>query len=104
VHGSAAASKSEANRLSEFLKAILASLHRGEAVSSPAPTPAPVPRPLLLPRRRLRLRRASACRSHAGSAAHRTWHYSPTLRSGLGLDGHLSLPLSVRRWPLRPGW
>ena len=43
--GSAIALKSEADRLSVFLKPILSSLYRGEAVSSPAPKPAPIPVP-----------------------------------------------------------
>ena len=81
LHGSAAASRSEADRLSEFLKAILASLHRGEAVSSPAPVPAPAPAPSPPPSppppppepiAPLRDRRLIGL-----------WHYSPTLRSGL---------------------
>ena len=48
-HGSAVALKSEADRLSVFLKPILSSLHRGEAVSSPTPKPAPRPGPIPVP-------------------------------------------------------
>src|SRR5438093_6930450 len=79
LHGSAAASKSEADRLCEFLEAILASLHRGEAVSWPAPTPAPVPAPAPAPSP------PSPPPPVVPTPDHRLiglWHYSPTLRSG----------------------
>jgi hypothetical protein len=83
LHGSAAALKSEAEPLSGFLKAFLASLHRGEAAPAPTPVPIPVPirppapvppppppgAPPVAPPRDRRL---------VG-----LWHYSPpTLRSG----------------------
>lgn len=78
LDGSAAALKSEADRLSTFLKSFLSSLHRGDAVSWPAPTPAPIPVPAPLPPppspppiAPLRDRRLIGL-----------WYYSPTLRSG----------------------
>ena len=74
LDGSAAALKSEADRLSTFLKTFLSSLHRGEAVSWPAPTPAPIPVPAPPPPPRIappRDRRLIGL-----------WYYSPTLRSG----------------------
>jgi hypothetical protein len=49
LHGSAVALKSQADRLSVFLRPILSSLHRGEAVSSPTPKPAPRPAPIPAP-------------------------------------------------------
>jgi hypothetical protein len=81
LHGSAAAPKSEADRLSTFLKAVLSSFHRGEEASWPAPQPAPAPIPVPSPPPSppppppiapLRDRRLVGL-----------WHYSPpTLRSG----------------------
>ena len=75
LHGSAAALKSEADRLSKFLKPFLSALHRGEAASSPAPSPVPIPAPARPspppPIAPLRDRRLIGL-----------WYYSPMLRSG----------------------
>jgi hypothetical protein len=75
LHGSAAALKSEADRLSTFLKPFLTALHRGEAASSPAPSPVPIPAPARPspppPIAPLRDRRLIGL-----------WYYSPMLRSG----------------------
>lgn len=78
LHGSAAALRSEADRLSAFLAVFLSSLHRGEGVSGPAPTPAPIPVPAPPPPppppppvAPLRDRRLNGL-----------WYYSPMLRSG----------------------
>jgi hypothetical protein len=79
LHGSAAALKSEADRLAKFLKPFLSSMHRGEPASSPAPSPAPIvvatlppPRPPIAPViAPVRDRRLIGL-----------WHYTPTLRSG----------------------
>ena len=50
LHGSAAVLKTEADRLTAFLKPFLSSFHRGAPVSSPtAPTPAPPPVPAAPP-------------------------------------------------------
>ncbi|MEX0805582.1 MAG: hypothetical protein WD688_20040 [Candidatus Binatia bacterium] len=94
LHGSAAALKSEADRLTKFLKPFLSSLHRGEPASWPAPIPAPIPVPVQPsappPIAPLRDRRLIGL-----------WYYSPTLRSGsasrvtfrfryLTADGHFA--------------
>jgi hypothetical protein len=95
LHGSAAAVKSDADRLTAFLKPFLSTIHRGEPASGPAPDPTPIPVPSPPPPpphpvAPVRDRRLIGL-----------WYYSPTLRSGsasmisfrfryLSADGHFA--------------
>ena len=81
LHGSAAALKSDADRLSKFLKPFLAFLHRGEPASSPGPSPAssPTPAPSSTPIRPTSPPPIAPLRDRRLIGL---WYYSPVLRSG----------------------
>lgn len=84
LHGSAAALKAEADRLTAFLKPFLSSFHREAAFSSPtattlAPPPTPAPSPLPPTPQPPPSPAPTVTRDQR---LYGLWHYSPTLRSG----------------------